>query len=664
MNVVAEMLEEYSAAIQPLLLGVVTDATGGTGLDVAISAWNGEIEGIQVVYPGALAVTLVDNIANYLELGSDGILYTNTVGYTIDRKRLATVTTGGGVITDILDTRQFGCTTGPIVTSITDGGVGALDFSPTSGDVVAGVRVDGATIGINVLNELEVQAFSGLKGDLLAGDGAFMQNLAVGTNGYFLTADSGAPLGVSWVAVAPGSGQANIQFEDEGVPLGAAGDVDQLDFTGVGVTATRLGNKVTVDVSGGGSGSGERLEFDINQVAHGFTQDQWLYNNGGVWTLADATLPVTADVVGVVSAVAGPDDFTIITSGKYVRAGLAGADGDTMFLATVAGDITATPPATPGEVVKPIGVRTSDGIVVMNMRGNELTSGGGGSSTGEALVTIIPQLAHGFSTGDWVYNNAGTYTLADASVVGTADAIGVVNTIVGPDDFELYMQGKIVLAGLPGVDGDVLYLSTISGDLTLTPPATPGEVVKPLGVRTTDGMLIFNWRGNIVGGGGGGGGTIGHIAQIKEARSDLTNPIGTAIVGNSEVITLADAVTSTYYFDIQIPQHTDIAKDLEFRIGFDMDSSDAAKAVELEMEYTVIDDSGSTVGAGTTLTETVPTPDLINQLSVANLGTIKIPSAEVVVGSTLTCKVSRLGADVNDTHTGTMEIFNLTIYQT
>lgn len=49
--------------------------------------------------------------------------------------------------------------------------------------------------------------------------------------------------------------QTKIEFRDDGVALGTAGTVNVLDFTGVGVTATRIGNSVTVDVPGGGESS-------------------------------------------------------------------------------------------------------------------------------------------------------------------------------------------------------------------------------------------------------------------------------------------------------------------------------------------------------------------------------------------------------------------------
>ncbi len=56
--------------------------------------------------------------------------------------------------------------------------------------------------------------------------------------------------------------QPGIQWEDEGVNLGTPGTVDEVDFTGAGVTATRIGNKVTVDVPGGSFSSVDVTDFD------------------------------------------------------------------------------------------------------------------------------------------------------------------------------------------------------------------------------------------------------------------------------------------------------------------------------------------------------------------------------------------------------------------
>lgn len=56
------------------------------------------------------------------------------------------------------------------------------------------------------------------------------------------------------VQIPGGVSQAAVQFEDEGINLGTPGTVDEVDFTGAGVTASRIGNKVTVNIPGGGSG--------------------------------------------------------------------------------------------------------------------------------------------------------------------------------------------------------------------------------------------------------------------------------------------------------------------------------------------------------------------------------------------------------------------------
>lgn len=72
-----------------------------------------------------------------------------------------------------------------------------------------------------------------------------------GHAGQYLTTDG---TNVSWAAIA--AGQAGIQYKDEGTNLGTSGTVDEVDFTGAGVSASRAGNKITVNVAGGGISAG------------------------------------------------------------------------------------------------------------------------------------------------------------------------------------------------------------------------------------------------------------------------------------------------------------------------------------------------------------------------------------------------------------------------
>lgn len=77
--------------------------------------------------------------------------------------------------------------------------------------------------------------------------------------------------------------QASIQFEDEGTNLGTSGTVDEVDFIGSGVTASRSGDKVTVNIPGG---SGSAVTLQTNGSTNG---SQTLLNlkNGSNITIVD-----------------------------------------------------------------------------------------------------------------------------------------------------------------------------------------------------------------------------------------------------------------------------------------------------------------------------------------------------------------------------------------
>lgn len=77
---------------------------------------------------------------------------------------------------------------------------------------------------------------------------------AGGTTNQVLAKASNVDYDTTWVT--GGGGQTSVQFQDEGTNLGTSGTVDTLNFTGAGVTATRIGNTVTANVAGGG-GSGD-----------------------------------------------------------------------------------------------------------------------------------------------------------------------------------------------------------------------------------------------------------------------------------------------------------------------------------------------------------------------------------------------------------------------
>jgi hypothetical protein len=93
-------------------------------------------------------------------------------------------------------------------------------------------------------------------------------------------------------------GQANIQFQDEGSNLGTAGTVTSVNFTGVGVTASRASNAVTIDIPGGGGGSSSfYAKFD--NIGFGSTSGTPFEN----WSVSEfiSTSFATVDANGVIS---------------------------------------------------------------------------------------------------------------------------------------------------------------------------------------------------------------------------------------------------------------------------------------------------------------------------------------------------------------------------
>lgn len=110
-------------------------------------------------------------------------------------------------------------------------------------------------------------------------------------------------------------GQAAIQFDDEGLPLGTVGTVTEVDFTGAGVTGSRSGAKVTYNVPGGGAvATADAIlnDFDRRLLFPGTAQnvaDQW----SAALELSDGRIFLVTTTFGTSFA-----DFTqLIIYGRY-----------------------------------------------------------------------------------------------------------------------------------------------------------------------------------------------------------------------------------------------------------------------------------------------------------------------------------------------------------
>jgi hypothetical protein len=116
-----------------------------------------------------------------------------------------------------------------------------------------------------------------------------------------------------------------------------------------------------------------------------------------------------------------------------------------------------------------------------------------------AVIKSINQTAHGFTVQQLIYLNGSVYTLVLANSVITAEAIGIVTSVIDANNFIITTSGYC--NGFSGLTaGTVMWASDVTpGLLTATMPTAIGSIEKPVFVAdsTTSGYFI-NYRGNVI----------------------------------------------------------------------------------------------------------------------------------------------------------------------
>jgi len=98
------------------------------------------------------------------------------------------------------------------------------------------------------------------------------------------------------------------------------------------------------------------------------------------------------------------------------------------------------------------------------------------------------------------YKSDGTWEEADADAVATSDGLLAVALGAASDTNGMLLRGMVTLNHDPGAVGDVLFLSTTSGQATATAPSGNNDIVRVIGycLDASNGQIWFNPDGTFV----------------------------------------------------------------------------------------------------------------------------------------------------------------------
>jgi hypothetical protein len=312
--------------------------------------------------------------------------------------------------------------------------------------VKAGLVVEGSTATVNG-HDILTEALVDAKGDLLVASGAdAVTRLAAGTNGYILTANSGATNGIEWAAApAVGTFESSITFEgssadDFETTLTVTNPTEDRTITFPNATGTvALTSDITAAIN---AVSTTDIEEGTNQYFTDERAQDAVGNNVGTGlTYTDSTgaISVTANTYDAYGAASAAQTAAESTASGYVSThagltethGATGAvvgttntqtlTGKTLTSPIINGDGVVFEGATANEfettltVVDPTADRT---ITLPNVTGTVVTTGDTGSVTNTMLAGSIAN--------DKLSNSAIT-------INGTSTSLGGSRTL-GSDD--------------------------------------------------------------------------------------------------------------------------------------------------------------------------------------------------------------------------------------
>lgn len=365
-----------------------------------------------IVDAGAILATVTGTTGATGPIGATGVTGATGAGTTG-----ATGATGAQGATGTTGAAGATGTTGAVGATGTAGAAGATGV--TGGTGTAGAA--GATGTTGAAGATGVTGATGTQG-VVGATGVTGSTGATGTTGAAGATGTAGAAGATGTTGATGAGATGVTGA-----TGAAGTTGATGATGIA-----------------GATGADGSTYAIHQVAHTLVVGDVVRYDGAAYVRAQADTASHAEVVGLVTVVAGVDDFTLTVVGRVT--GLTGLTGGVVYFldAATPGALTATEPVAVNQISKPLLIaNTATSGYFFNMRGARIGAGAGATgitgATGAAGATgVTGATGAGVTGATGTSGTSGATGVAGATggtVVVTAYASGTQTTVVGTEHF-------------------------------------------------------------------------------------------------------------------------------------------------------------------------------------------------------------------------------------
>ena len=229
-----------------------------------------------------------------------------------------------------------------------------------------------------------------------------------------------------------------------------------------------------VEIGGGGGGS----TSDITQSSHGFAVKDAIRHNGSSWVKAQANATSTL-ALGIVTAVADSNNFTIAQSGRFELSSHGLTVGQWYYLSSAAaGGLVTTEPAISQPIVY---VESASFIYVYQYRPTNLLINSDGLTPGDNTVTSAKIVDGTIVADDLATNAVTTIKITDLNVTTgklADDAVTLAKMASGTDgNLISYDASGNPVAVATGNAGQILTSAGAGAPPTFQTPAAGGPSV-------------------------------------------------------------------------------------------------------------------------------------------------------------------------------------------